>query len=170
MTTKPRRAGSDTPQPEDQFDLVTAYERVLERERQRMDEALEVPEATDRSERGKVIMAGVLSLISLYLWVGQPAWLMPPPDPPPPLAEQEQARALGVRLQAVQIEQFREQHGRLPANLEEVGPVLPGVAFHPEDGGAFSLEVPGGGGIVDFRPGASDSATFEGLQLERAEP
>ena len=65
MTTKPRRAGRDAPQPEDQFDLVTAYERVLERERQRMDETLEVPEASDRSERGKVVAAAILSLISL---------------------------------------------------------------------------------------------------------
>ena len=102
--------------------------------------------------------------------MGQPAWLTPPPDLPPSPAEQEQARDLGLQLQAIQIEQFREEHGRLPASLEEVGPVLPGVSFHPEGDGDFSLEVSGEGGTIEFRPGESDSITIEGLNIGRAQP
>jgi len=149
-TSQTRRptGDSNTSRPDDRFDLVTAYQKVLEREERRSGAiAREPPPAP--SPRGQAILAAVLSVFSLYLWIGQPAWMMPAPEPAPSPAEVDQGRSLGLELQAGVIEDHRRATGSLPASLDEVGRVMPGIDYQLTPGGGYVLSLPGSDRIVE---------------------
>ena len=115
----------------------------LERETERSQEVLQAKPEEPRSEKGKAVVAAGLALVSAYLWFGQPAWLQPPEEPAATPQEQDQGRALALRLTAGQVEEFRTRTGRLPTSLDEVGPILPDIDYRDDGNGIFSLEVPG---------------------------
>jgi hypothetical protein len=71
-----------------------------------------------------------------WLWLARPAWVFGP-DGPPPLTEMQRDAAMRVSLwlERGQIEEYVGQHGRLPGNLEDAGPVEEEVSWIRQDGG-----------------------------------
>jgi len=91
--------------------------------------------------RGKLLAASVVLLAAGVAAVAPPGWARP--DPPAQLGAADRAHSLRVALvlQAQQVEAFRVRAQRLPAALDEVGAVLPGVRYVRSGNRAYQLIV-----------------------------
>lgn len=109
------------------------YETLLEV----LEEQAARVEADDRASRGggrgsdRLKLAALLSLVvmTVWLWVLPPSWLIPPPPAGPSVAEQEAGLRFGVYLQAQRIRVYQLERGVLPETLEDAGPSIPGVSY-----------------------------------------
>ena len=92
----------------------------------------------------------LLSVFSGYLWIGSPSWLQPtPPDPMAPALEEAGLR-MEVFLQALLIEEFRDQEGRLPNSLSEAGDPFSEVEYIRGNSQDYRLTFAGPGGAVEY--------------------
>ena len=91
--------------------------------------------------RWKLLAASVVLLAAGVAAVAPPGWARP--DPPAQLGAADRAHSLRVALvlQAQQVEAFRVRAQRLPAALDEVGAVLPGVRYVRSGNRAYQLIV-----------------------------
>ena len=74
-------------------------------------------------------LVGVLLLLTAWLWIFPPGILRVDQPPPQPVAQEEAALRFTIYVQAQRIKAFREETGRYPDRLEEVGPPLPGMQY-----------------------------------------
>lgn len=66
-----------------------------------------------------------------YLLVATPAWLITPPPPPESPEIVEASLRVAMWQQALHVERYHEQEGKLPADLPQAGaPVVHGVSYH----------------------------------------
>ena len=92
----------------------------------------------------------ILSVFAGYLWVGSPSWLLPtPPDPISP-ALGEAGLRMEVFHQALLVEEFRDQEGRLPNSLSEAGDPFSEVEYFRENGQSYRLAFAGAEGRVEY--------------------
>lgn len=121
------------------------YETLLEV----LEEQAARVEADDRATNGggrgsgtdRLKLAALLALIvvTVWLWVLPPSWLIPSPPAGPSVAEQEAGLRFGVYLQAQRIRAYELEHGSLPETLEDAGPSIPGVSYAVLGSGFYEL-------------------------------
>ena len=88
------------------------------------------------------LLPGVFALtvaFSVYALLTRPAWLQTPPLPPDPPAVQEANLRIVMYTQAMRVESFVAQYGRLPATLSEAKAAAEGTWLEPLGGNAFAL-------------------------------
>jgi hypothetical protein len=68
-----------------------------------------------------VVSLPLAGAFSFYLWFGQPAWVTPTMPDPVSNEAAEAGLRVGMYFQAQKIENFRQQSGRLPEALDELG-------------------------------------------------
>ena len=124
----------------DSGDRYEALLEVLETQKAQAarDRARESARGTGRRS-GPVLLVGVLLAIAAWLWLFPPAALRVEPPPPQPIAEAETVLRHVMYLQARRIEAFRNETGRYPDALEEVGPPLPGMQYTRLQEGLYQL-------------------------------
>jgi hypothetical protein len=76
---------------------------------------------------------------SLYALLTRPAWLQTPPPPPDSPAVQEANLRIIMYTQAMRVERFVEQHGRVPATLAEASASAEGTRIEPLQDNGFVL-------------------------------
>ena len=139
-------------------DILSAYEEVLEHERQKQSLVEE------RRSLWKPVLqwsaVAVLTGASLWVWLGHPAFLQPtvqaPPAPVTAVMAQRQVLAF-----ALQIEDFRVTEGHLPARLEELGiAVPPSLSYLPLPDGQFEIRIGQGSHTRVLRGGAGGEPRF----------
>lgn len=141
-------------------DILTAYDEVLEHERQKQR-----PTVERRSPWRAVLLWGALLGLtgaSLWIWLGDPEFLRPvvqsPPAPTSTLMAQRQVIAF-----ALQIEDFRTSSGHLPNRLEDLGiAVPPSLSYIPLPDGQFELRIGQGIHARTLRAGAGAEPRFLG--------
>ena len=97
-----------------------------------------------RTQRGTAVPAApivllVLFVLTVWVWVMPPAWLVPPPPAPVPVEQEEAALRFGIYLQAQRIRAFELAHGALPESLAEAGPSLPAMRYVIVEDGVYEL-------------------------------
>ncbi len=100
-----------------------------------------------------------------YLWTARPAWVFVTAEAPTMTAEEEESTLrFALYLERNRIDAFRQREGRLPASLDEAGPVEAGVDYLRE-GNSFALE--GRRGALQLRLSAAmDSDSFLGNAIQ----
>jgi hypothetical protein len=147
---------SDAAEPGDKRELVEAFDKVVNRERERVVESASVPQA--RRTGAIVVVLCVLAWGGLaYTWFAKPAWLFPP-DPSKTVTPQQREAALrfGIYLERERVLLFLKRHGHLPKTLAEAGVVEEGVEYVVS--GDSTFVVTGGIGNQQFRLNESESA------------
>ena len=71
----------------------------------------------------------VATALSIWLWFSPPSALQLQAPAPPPLEVEEATLRLVMYFQAQKIEQYRLDTGRVPIDLEDAGPVFPGMEY-----------------------------------------
>lgn len=99
---------------------------AADRERERELEQLRL-----RRDRSGVPywVAGVLLLLTAWLWLFPPAILRLDPPTPQPIEREESALRFAIYLQAQRLEGYHQEVGEYPLQLEEAGPALPGMRY-----------------------------------------
>jgi hypothetical protein len=101
------------------------------------------------------IALGLLTIVSLYLWFGSPSFLATGVVEPLPPALQEAGARMEIHLQALTVEEFLQEEGRLPNSLSEAGEPFTEVGYERLDRRSFRLWVQGPAGIIEFASGDS---------------
>jgi hypothetical protein len=133
-----------------------------------------VEDARSRAERDgsrprgpryfSLILAAAAIGLGFYMLAARPAWFLTPPPPPEPPALQQASARLAIAREASLIEQYRAEHGRLPATLAEAGSSAVGVLYQPI-GNAYQLRWSLGSDTITFS--STDSLpAFLGASLE----
>jgi hypothetical protein len=76
-------------------------------------------------QRVAAVSLPLAGAFSFYLWFGQPAWVTPTLPDPVTTEAAEAGLRVGMYFQARRIEEFRNQNGRLPETLQELGGTPP---------------------------------------------
>ncbi len=117
--------------------LYEAAQSALASEAERQREQRRQP----RQRRRKLI-PGVFALtvaFSLYAVLTRPAWLQTPPPPPDTPAVQEANLRVIMYTQAMRVERFVEENGRLPTTLSEAHAAAEGTRLEALGDTAFTL-------------------------------
>ncbi|MGE5926696.1 MAG: hypothetical protein ACM357_05035, partial [Gemmatimonadota bacterium] len=138
MTTP---AQQNQPSPEKQA-LIDAYEKVLQADAQKREQDQAVrPAGPARRRMHPVALLSLLVLVAVAAYVGlaRPSWIFERGAPTEPVSMQEASLRLAMAMQFQRIERFRAQSGRLPATMEEAGPVMPGIRYQARHPDGFTL-------------------------------
>ena len=76
-------------------------------------------------QRVAAVSLPLAGALSFYLWFGNPAWVTPTMPDPVTAERAEAGLRVGMYFEAQKIETFREQTGRLPDTLDELGGTAP---------------------------------------------
>ena len=76
-------------------------------------------------QRVAAVSLPLAGAFSFYLWFGNPAWITPTMPDPITAERAEQGLRVAMYFQAQKIEEFRNQSGRLPDSLDELGGTVP---------------------------------------------
>lgn len=119
---------------------VDRYEALL----QVLEQQAERASQDDRPRRPSVlrleaILLVALVLITVWLWVLPPAWLIPTPVPPVPIAEEAAGLRFAIYLQAQRIRAYELANGGLPESLEDAGPAIAGMQYRVVEHGVYEL-------------------------------
>lgn len=141
-----------TPPSPEKRALIDAYETVLKAEAERRD----TEQASTRSGPPRtrplawvvlgLVLAGLIAAV-----VMRPPWLglgVPLQEPP---AVREASLRLAVALEAQRVMRYQREQGRLPATLDEAGPVLPNVRYQPSREGIYEMSATDGDIAVLYR-------------------
>jgi hypothetical protein len=126
--TSPAQAGA--PSPEKQA-LIEAFDEVIRADVERRGQ----PSGRRSKRRWPIHPVAVACLViwavtGAYLISTRPSWLFDRGMPTESPAIQEASLRLAMAMKAEQIERFRQrQGGRLPATIDEVGPVIRGISY-----------------------------------------
>jgi len=134
----------ELPGPSSEEERSRALEEVLRHEERRSQARREVHQRMQRDQRrGLGPRHGVFLLTlaaTLYVWLAAPAWARVDRPPPPTPEHREASLRVAIFLQAQRIEAFRDRTGRLPEELEETGPPMPGISYSRTPRGTYHLE------------------------------
>jgi hypothetical protein len=115
--------------------LLEAFDTVLrtaaeERELERL--------AAEARRRGRgvsrlliVLCTTILVFIGVYLSVERPEWAFPAPVTPESAAVRQASLRISVANAVQHLERYRQQHGKLPATLEQAGATGAGITYQP---------------------------------------
>lgn len=129
---------------------------VLREEEKKAKVRDEIPVPWGRRHRLPLLISLLfLTVLSFFLWVFPPGWLLPngPPSLSPAVADA--GLRMEVYLQAVRILDFQAREGRLPNSLEEAGDPHSAVRYERLDPERFRVSVQGPEGSATFDSGQS---------------
>ena len=138
--------------------LLAAFDTVLqtaaeEREMERL--------SADAMRRNRglsrlllLVCTTVLVFVSVYLYVERPEWAFPTPSAPESAAVRQASLRISVANAVQHVERYRQQHGQLPASLEQAGANGAGLSYQPTTAG-YQLAGEGDGVRVSFTSGES---------------
>jgi hypothetical protein len=138
--------------------LLEAFDTVLrtaaeERELERL--AAEARRRSLGASRLLILLCTMIVVfVSVYLYVERPEWAFPAPSTPESSAVREASLRISVANAVQHIERYRQQHGKLPATLEQAGANGAGIAFQPTATG-YLVSGDGDGVRVSFTSGQS---------------
>ncbi|MEP6687715.1 MAG: hypothetical protein ABJC36_05150 [Gemmatimonadales bacterium] len=101
-----------------------------------------------------VVCTTILVFVSVYLYVERPEWAFPAPSTPESVAVRQASLRISVANAVQHIERYRQQHGRVPATLEQAGANGAGLSFQPTTAG-YEVTGEGDGARVSFTAGES---------------
>lgn len=130
----PQRKGVSTSD-----ERARALAAVLRDQKERRAGEGAVPAPSARNQRARLLMFVVSFGLAVYVWFGSPSWAQPYVPPAPTPVEVEAGLRMAMYLQIQRIEVFREENGRLPRSLDEVGRRLPGVRYEQITGDVYRL-------------------------------
>ena len=118
------------PQGDSKRALLEARESAIQDEAERRDNSRD----DDRGPRKSRFLpfAFIASVgFGLYALGAQPAWLVTPPPPPESPVIVEASLRVAMWQEALYVERYRSEEGRLPVDLAEAGaPDVAGVSYH----------------------------------------
>jgi hypothetical protein len=101
-----------------------------------------------------VVCTTILVFVSVYLYVERPEWAFPTPSTPESTAVRQASLRISVANAVQHVERYRQQHGKLPATLEQAGANTVGLSFQPTTAG-YEIAGEGDGVRVSFMAGQS---------------
>ncbi len=101
-------------------EAADAVKAVLEHAQQR-DEAAKKKEKPKKQPKWMLPLGINLGVFAVYLLIAGPQWVVIDPIEGPPAAERVEGLRAAMFLQASRIESYRQQNGRLPESLDEIG-------------------------------------------------
>lgn len=125
MTDEPKRPSSGGPQGDDIASLI----RDIHQDAVKKEEIRSKPMVRQRAKWPWYVALVLAAIGNVYLWVGQPAWLVGERPGPLTVEREEGILRFQMYVQAQRIEAFRTQFGRLPSTLEETGDPFPGMSY-----------------------------------------
>jgi hypothetical protein len=94
--------------------------------------------------------------LGVYALVATPAWLITPPPPPESPVMVEASLRVAMWQEALYVERYRNEEGRLPVDLVEAGaPHVNGVFYHQVGDGSYLIT--GSSGQLDLVLRAEES-------------
>ncbi len=135
MTEEPKRPVGDGRRKDDIASLV----RDIHQDAVRKEEIRSTPMVRQRVRWPWYLALALAAVGNVYLWVGQPAWLVGERAAPMTPEREEGILRFQMYVQAQRIEAFRTQHGRLPQTLEETGEPFPGMSYRVTGPGSWEL-------------------------------
>jgi hypothetical protein len=92
-----------------------------------------------RIHPGILMLAALSFFLCTYLYIERPGWLFPDSGPVESVAIKEASLRIGMANVAQHIERYRQQNGRVPRTLAEVGTQLQGMTYAPVDSAGWRL-------------------------------
>ena len=80
-----------------------------------------------------------LGVFAVYLLIAPPAWVIVNPLEAAPVEEQVDDMRLAMFMQAMRVDAYAQQNGRLPDALEDAGSPVPGVDYTVLGAGRYQL-------------------------------
>ena len=80
-----------------------------------------------------------LGVFAVYLLIAPPAWVVVNPLEAAPIAEQVDDMRLAMFMQAMRVDAYAQQNGRLPNVLQDAGSAVSGVEYVVLDSGRYYL-------------------------------
>ncbi len=104
------------------------------------DHAAHLKKPPGKASKWMLPLAIQLSVLALYLLIGQPRWVTMNPIEPPDQTSQEESLRVAMYFQAQRIESYRQQHeGALPEVLSDAGSPIEGVEYVPRGDSQYQL-------------------------------
>ncbi len=131
----------EEPSPSDKRELLEAFDKVVDREREKAVERVSRP--VQRRTHLVVVALCALSWGALaYTWIGKPAWLFPTgPAANRTPAELETQLRFGLYLSRERVLDYWAEHRRLPATLADAGDVETGIEYTISGDSSFVVSV-----------------------------
>lgn len=138
--------------------LLDAFDTVLKTAAEEREAERLAAEAR-RRHRGVsrlllVVCTTILVFVSVYLYVERPEWAFPAPSTPESIEVRQASLRISVANAVQHVERYRQQHGKLPATLEQAGANSAGLSFQPTIAG-YEVTGEGDGVRVSFTAGES---------------
>ena len=134
---RPRSRDPRKPTGSEAADLVS---EVLEDAARREEARAKKPESVGRNrQRVAAVSLPLAGAFSFYLWFGNPAWVTPTMPDPITVEKAEQGLRVAMFFEAQKIEQFRNQSGRLPDSMEEIGSAPAEMTYSRIDARTYKL-------------------------------
>lgn len=115
------------------------YEALLDVLEQQADLARRGDPSGRGSGRGARMLVIALAVITAWVWILPPRWLVPVPPPAQTVAEEDAALRFAVYVQAQRIRAYQLERGFLPESLDEAGDPLPGLRYMVLGPGLYEL-------------------------------
>jgi hypothetical protein len=127
------------PAPSQKKALLEAFDTVLKTAAEERELERQAAEARRRG-RGVsrlliLLCTTILVFVGVYLYVERPEWAFPAPSTPESTAVRQASLRISVANAVQHIERYRQQHGKLPATLEQAGATGAGISYQPTDEG-----------------------------------
>lgn len=137
-------------------EAVDAVKAVMEHAHER-DEAAKKKDQPKKQPKWMLPLGINLGVFAVYLLIAGPQWVVIDPIEGPPQAERVEGLRLAMFLQAQRIEAYRQENGRLPESLEEIGASTPeGVEYVLQ--GSSQYQLIGNAGETDLIYDSTQSA------------
>ena len=150
---RPYHAGDKTPGPE----AANAVSAVLKHAAER-DEAQQ-KKRPQKTQAKWVLPLGInLGAFAVYLLIAPPAWVVMNPIEAAPIEQQTDHMRLAMYMQAMRVDEYREQNGELPAALEDAGSTVPGVEYFMIGANRYELIATIGTEVVRYDSSESANA------------
>jgi len=139
---------SSPPQGDSKRALLEARESAIQDSAKRR--AISVRESRGSKKSRLLPFAFIASVaLGLYALAAQPTWLVTPPPPPESPVIVEASLRVAMWQEALYVERFRSEEGRLPVDLAQAGaPDVDGISYTRV--GEDSYQISGSNGDVDL--------------------
>lgn len=165
------RPGGDPPPSGDDVTRILLDFRDDQVERKKRRDSASRPKE-DRRNRVLVPVLLVLAVLTAWVWLAPPAFLLPEPLPEPSEAEVLAGLRLDVYGASVQLLRHREQNGGFPASLADVATDVPAredLQYERLSDDRFVLTASRGGASVTYDSSEPLGALLEPVRREVGE-
>jgi hypothetical protein len=148
----------------EQAEAEAAVAAVMRREDQKAVARAAMDGRVVRPKPYRALLLLSLLLLNAYMWFGRPGFLDYHTPPTPPLDYYESSWRVSVWLQRQRIEEYRKEHGHVPASARQAGPPVHGVDYKPLEEKQYVLSAGAGQHAVVYH--STDSiGVFVGRSL-----